>query len=148
MLMTIFLVLMKISFLILINRTYKCYNRIDSSEGIDPAKSITGSNFKVSLVIVVMIWQCFVFLSDVAIITVEDVDCRCIIHGTAKLKQFLCWKILHLMIVGIYKRWQKVIEVCRKWNKVGKSWYKAIKIGESWQKFVKIGKSTIKVDKI
>ena len=75
------------------------YNRIDLSEGIDPAK---GNNSKES--IACHYWYFnhgFIFqnsacngchdlttlclnLSDIAIITVRNVDCRCIIHNISK----------------------------------------------------------------
>ena len=47
--MTIFLSLMEISFLILMNRSYKMiyYDRIDFIEGIDVAKSNSSKEYKV-----------------------------------------------------------------------------------------------------
>ena len=42
-------------------------------------------------------------ISNIAIITVKNVDCCCIIYNISNLEQFIYWKILHLKIVGIYK---------------------------------------------
>ena len=44
-------------------------------------------------------------LSDIAIITVKDVDYRCIIHKIDKYEAINFLKILHLMVVGIYKKY-------------------------------------------
>ena len=48
-----------------------------------------------------MIMLCF-NISDIAIITVKGVDYFCIISALANVKQFI-YKILNLMIVGVYK---------------------------------------------
>ena len=43
-------------------------------------------------------------ISNTAVITVKNVDYRCIIMMLANLKQFICSKILFFMIVDIYKK--------------------------------------------
>ena len=43
-------------------------------------------------------------ISNTAVITVKNVDYRCIIMTLANLKQFICSKILFFMIVDIYKK--------------------------------------------
>ena len=68
------------------------YNRIDITEKIDPTKSnkskvttvflIMGSNFKLLYAMVAMMLS--VNISDFAIVTVKDVDHRCIIHNISK----------------------------------------------------------------
>ena len=68
------------------------YNRIDITEKIDPTKSnkskvttvflIMGSNFKLLYAMVAMMLS--VNISDIAIVTVKDVDHRCIIHNISK----------------------------------------------------------------
>ena len=43
-------------------------------------------------------------ISDISIITVEDVDYRCIIHSINKPEAINLLKILYLMIVTLYKK--------------------------------------------
>ena len=101
--MKISLKLTKISFLVLINRSYKCCNtRIDISDKIDPANSKKcfvchyclfnrGFNFQDSICN-----GCHDFpmlclnVSDIVIITVKDVDYRSIFMTLANLKQLIC----------------------------------------------------------
>ena len=46
---------------------------------------IMDSKFKIMYAMVVMIWQCLIFsISDIAIITVTNVDYRCIIYNISK----------------------------------------------------------------
>ena len=41
-------------------------------------------------------------LSDIAIITVKGIDIVVLLMTLANLKQFICWKILCLIIMDIY----------------------------------------------
>ena len=55
-----------------------------------------GSNLKNLFVMVVMIWQCWLNLIDIAIITVKVVDYCCIIHDISKYKAIFLFEIFVL----------------------------------------------------
>ena len=50
-------------------------------------------------------------LSDIVITSVKSVDYHCITMTLANLKQFIYWKILYLMVMGIYKMHIKEINI-------------------------------------
>ena len=91
---------MKISFLDLINTSYKCcYDKTDISEGIDPAKSNNSKecmichywflNYEFKFQEYVCNDCCNLTMSrlnisDIAIITVKGIHYRCIIHDINK----------------------------------------------------------------
>ena len=100
-------------------------DRIDLSEGVDPAKS---NNSKESIICHNSLFNhefkfqhsicngCHdltivsVNISNIAIITLKGVAYRCVIHDISKFEA-VCWKILYLVIVGIYKMHIKEIKI-------------------------------------
>ena len=65
---------------------------------------IRGSHFKILLVMVIMIRRCCVLISAMLLLPLLKMLVITILFMTlASLMQFICWKILYLMIVGRYK---------------------------------------------
>ena len=92
------------------------YHGIDLSKRIDLLKIIKNlwfaaiaslimvSNFNIIYAMVVMISQCCVNISDIAIMTIENVDYRCIVHIIRKFEAISSLKVLCLKIVRIYQK--------------------------------------------
>ena len=66
---------------------------------------IMDSSFKILYATVAMIWKFCLYISDIDIMTVKNIDYGCIIHVLTNLKKLIYQKILCLKIVTIYKNY-------------------------------------------
>ena len=86
------------------------YNKVDLSEGKPLLVLIMRLNFKCPFVMVAMAWKCCILILTIWLISMLRVLTIVAIFMTlANLKQFICWKILCLMILRIYKMQMKDI---------------------------------------
>ena len=46
---------------------------------------ITGPNFKITCVMVAMIWRCCALIITILLLSLQDIDCRCIIHDISNI---------------------------------------------------------------
>ena len=73
---------------------------------------IIGSNFKILSVMAVMIWGfCVLILAILLTLLLKELVTVVLFMILANLKQFVCWKIMCLMILGIYKMHVKEITI-------------------------------------